>query len=365
MPDKSDSDGAPDRPTGDAERPDTADEGADRPDSSEGSAERPDSTEGGAERPDAIDGERPASSGGDAERPSAPQAEASHLAGSPAGQPSSLTAQRPVQDASKGGSVAAPAARPAPPIARPAQPAARPAPLAARPGQPAAGQAPLAARPGQPAARPAPPVARPAAPVGESGPAGAWPAAAPALSVPPAWPPVLEPAGITGAEPADDAVPTPLFQQLAAERGCPDLGCTPEPIALQAAGAPAAGVPAPAAQPRAGVPTPAAQPPAVTGVRTERLLAARSPSDVADPPDDNAETGGVNADNLPQSGAGGALAGTYPQAQADDDETLPTTGPEVLAMVAMSQILLVGGAALRVAARPRTGKPRSTADRSR
>jgi hypothetical protein len=32
---------------------------------------------------------------------------------------------------------------------------------------------------------------------------------------------------------------------------------------------------------------------------------------------------------------------------------LPTTGPEVLALIAMSQILVVGGAALRVAARPK------------
>jgi hypothetical protein len=222
-----------------------------------------------------------------------------------------------VQDASQGGPAGAPVARPARPIARPVAPVEDSAT--------------------------APVGNSPVAPVGDSGSAAAPPTTAPTLSVPPAWPPVLEPAGLTGADPADEAEPTPIFHKLAVERGCPALGCAPESIALQAAGAEAAGVPAPAAQP-----------PAVIGDRTERFVAARTPSDVADPPDDNAETGGVSADNLPQSGAGGALTGTYPQAQADDGgETLPTTGPEVLALVAMSQILVVGGAALRVAARPK------------
>jgi hypothetical protein len=339
VPDKSDSS------EGEAERPDSSeDERPATPERPTSSGGEPDASEGETERPAASedDGERPDPSQGDVERPDTPGAGPSgasqggqdlpDLPADGAGLPTSATsspspstpspaptsAERPVQDASTGGSVGAPGARPARPIARPA------APVEDTTTAPVGHSA-----------------TAPVAPVGDSGPAAAPPTTAPTLSVPPAWPPVLEPAGLTGADPADEAEPTPIFHRLAVERGCPDLGCAPEPIALQAAEA-------------AGVPVPAAQPPAVIGDRTERFVAARTPSDVADPPDDNAETGGVSADNLPQSGAGGAQTGTYPQAQADDGgETLPTTGPEVLALVAMSQILVVGGAALRVAARPK------------
>jgi hypothetical protein len=212
--------------------------------------------------------------------------------------------------------------------------------LAGSGGIPAGTAEPSTVRPIEPAA--APPAARPADPA--TRPAGE--------GAPHAW---IRPAGtsaLTEALPADppelDARAAPIFHRLATELGCPDLGCAPtgapRSIAWQGADLSA-------------VPEPTPQAPAVVAAGQARSLehaATRTASDRADPPDDNSDTGGTSADNLPQSGAGGAQAEAYPEAQAaDDGETLPTTGPEVLAMIAMSQILMVGGAALRVAARPR------------
>ncbi|MCA2212203.1 hypothetical protein [Jidongwangia harbinensis] len=228
---------------------------------------------------------------------------------------------------------APPVARPAAPAARPAAPAARPAAPAARPAAPAAPAAPA------PAARPADQAAEPdARPAGGAAPlTGAEPTgASPLTEALPADPPEL------------DAQAAPIFHRLATELGCPDLGCAPTgaPRSIAWQGADLSAVPEPT--PQAPVAAAAGQ------ARTLERAAARTPSDTADPPDDSSDTGGTSADNLPQAGAGGAQAEAYPRAQtADDDDTLPTTGPEVLAMIAMSQILMVGGAALRVAARPR------------